>query len=104
MPANRPVKNKEEALRLIVENRETVKSFGVRQIGVFGSIVRGDHKGTSDVDVLVDLEKNTWRRYCGLLNLLEELFGRDVDLVIKDDIKEIIKRRVLSETQYVEGF
>jgi predicted nucleotidyltransferase len=104
MSANRPINNREEALRLIAENREMVKSFGVRRIGVFGSIVRGDHKTSSDVDVLVELEKNTWADYCGLLNLLEDLFGREVDLVIKDDVKEIIKRRVLSETQYVEGF
>jgi predicted nucleotidyltransferase len=104
MPAKRPVEKKEDALRLIAENRDRVKSFGVRQIGLFGSLVRGDHQASSDVDVLVDLERNTWKDYCQLLDLLEDLFGRRVDLVIKDDVKEIIKKRVLAETQYVEGF
>jgi predicted nucleotidyltransferase len=34
---------------------------------------------------------------------LEELFGRKVDLVMKDTIKPLIKERILAETIYVEG-
>lgn len=40
----------------------------------------------------------------GLLNLLESLFERKVDLVMKDTIKPIIRDRILRETVYVQGF
>ena len=40
----------------------------------------------------------------GLLLFLEDLFGRKVDLAIKDSIKPRIRDRVLAETIYVEGF
>ena len=84
-------------------NREKIKSFGVKEIGLFGSTARGENTEKSDVDVLVELEKKTFDAYIKLLFFLEELFGTKVDLVMKDAIKPIIKDRILSETIYVKG-
>lgn len=92
-----------EIIGLIEENRETIKSFGVSQIGVFGSYARGEQTLQSDVDVLVELENETFDAYMGLLFYLEDLFGRKVDLVMKDTIKPLIKNRILRETIYAEG-
>ena len=86
---------------LLESNRSRLKDFGVREIGIFGSVVRGEQDRTSDVDVLVDLEKHTFSSYMGLLFFLEELFGRKVDLVMKDAIKPAIRENILSETVYV---
>ena len=73
----------------------------MREIGVFGSVVRDEQAKSSDVDILVDLEKHTFDSYMGLLFFLEELFGSRVDLVMKDAIKPAIRENILSETVYV---
>lgn len=73
------------------------------RLGIFGSAARDEQTENSDVDVVVELEKETFRGYMGLLLFLEELFGRKVDLAIKDSIKPRIKDRILAETIYVEG-
>lgn len=97
------MKTQIEILNLLKENRDKIKGFGVRELGVFGSVARNEHKEDSDVDVLVDLEKHTFDAYMDLLFFLEDLFGRKVDLVMKGTIKPLIKDRILSETIYVEG-
>ncbi len=95
---------RDDILKMLEERRESIRGFGVREIGVFGSFARGDQKETSDVDILVDLVKPKYRNYMGLLEYLETTFGRKVDLVMKDSIKPLIKNRILRETVYVTGF
>jgi len=83
------------------ERRSDISRFGVREIGVFGSFARGDQRADSDVDVLVDLTDHTFDGYMDLLFYLEGLFGRKVDLVPKDSIKPLLRKRILRETIYV---
>ena len=97
------MKTRQEILHLLNANREKIKSFGVKEIGVFGSVARGEETEKSDVDVLVELSKETFNAYMSLLFFLEDLFGTKVDLVMKDAIKPIIKDRILAETIYVKG-
>lgn len=97
------MKTRREIINLLEKNRERIKSFGVKEIGVFGSVARGEQTEKSDVDVLVELEKETFDAYMRLMFFLEDLFERKVDLVMKDSIKPLIKDRILSETIYVEG-
>lgn len=43
---------------LLKKNKANIrKKFGVKQIGVFGSIARGTAKRDSDIDVLVEFER-----------------------------------------------
>jgi predicted nucleotidyltransferase len=98
------MESRSDILRLLEVNRDKIRSFGVKRLGIFGSVARDEQTENSDVDVLVELEKETFRGYMGLLLFLEELFGRKVDLAIRDSIKPRIKDRVLAETIYVEGF
>lgn len=76
---------------LIDEHRaqiaELCRSFGVRQLDVFGSAVREDFDpARSDVDFLVDFasddDRNRFRDYFALRDALEGLLGRPVDLVM----------------------
>ena len=97
------MKTRTEILRLLEGNRDRIKSFGVREIGVFGSVAREEQTEKSDVDVLVELETKTFDAYMGLLFFLEDLFERKVDLVMKGAIKPIIKDNILSETIYVQN-
>lgn len=95
------MKNRADIFDLLESNRSRLKEFGVREIGIFGSVIRGEQGVSSDVDVLVDLEEHTFNSYMGLLFFLEELFGSKVDLVMKDAIKPAIRENILSETVYV---
>lgn len=88
---------------MLEDNLEKIKSFGVKELGVFGSVARDEQTEKSDVDVLVELEKETFDSYMGLLFFLEDLFGQKVDLAIKDSIKPRNKDRILAETIYVKG-
>ena len=75
--------------------REQIAAFcrrwHVRELSLFGSVLRDDFRPDSDVDVLVDFEPDArW----GLLDLchmeddLRAIFGRDVDLVTRRAVEE----------------
>ncbi|AET65687.1 nucleotidyltransferase family protein [Methanothrix harundinacea] len=71
-----------EALKLLKEHENEIKRrFGVKRIGIFGSHARGEGKETSDVDVLVEFVEPSFDNFMDLAFFLEDLFGRDVDLV-----------------------
>jgi hypothetical protein len=76
--------------------------FGVKRIGIFGSFVRGEERSESDVDVLVVFQKDeeTFDHYMDCKFYLEDLFDRNVDLVIEDTIKNRLKEPILSEVIY----
>ena len=65
----------------LVDNQKTLRKYGVKRIGLFGSHVRGTATAASDIDFLVELERLTFRDYMGLAVFLEDLFKKDVDLV-----------------------
>ena len=71
-----------DALKILKEHESEIKRrFGVKRIGIFGSHARGEEKETSDVDVLVEFEVPSFDNFMELAFFLEELFGREVDLV-----------------------
>ena len=77
---------------------ELRRRFTVRRLGVFGSCVRGQAGPASDVDVLVDLEQPTFDHYMDLKFRLEEVLGRDVDLVLADTLKPRLRPIVERES------
>lgn len=95
------MKSHNDIILMLEKNRDAIKEFGVRELGIFGSFARNEQRPDSDVDVLVEMERHTFDAYMGLLFFLEDLFGRKVDLVVKDTIKPIIRNRVLREAIYV---
>ena len=95
------MKNREEVLGLLREHRQAMQRFGVRRLGLFGSIARGEGTAESDLDVLVDLERHTFDAYMGLKFFLEELCQCRVDLVMEDTIKPRLRRGILKEVVYV---
>lgn len=84
-------------------HREELRVLGVRTLGLFGSFRRGDAHAESDLDFLVTLDHPTLRGYMAVKQLLEDLFGHPVDLVMEDAIKPRIRARVIVEVVYVEG-
>ncbi len=95
--------NVHEILNKLEENRETIRGFGVRRLGIFGSYARGEQSEASDIDFLVEFERPTFKNYFGLKFFLEKLLGCRVDLVFHDTIKPRIRNTILEETVYAEG-
>lgn len=72
--------------------------YKVREVGLFGSFVRGEQGGSSDIDVLVDFgEGADLFDLVGLALFLEEELGRKVDVVPKRALRAELRESVLAE-------
>ncbi len=70
----------------------------VRDIAVFGSIVRGEQGGSSDIDLLVEFESPvSLFEFMDLEEHLQDLLGARVDLVTREALKPNIGRSILKE-------
>jgi len=92
--------DREKILKALKENRDKLDSFNVERIGLFGSYVRGEQDGSSDIDFIVEFEENSFDNYMGLKLFLEDLFDRSVDLAIESDIRSELSH-VKEEAEYV---
>lgn len=94
--------DKSDIISVLEENREDLRDFGVQRIGLFGSFVRGEEGSDSDIDFLVTFEENSFDDYMGLKFFLEDLFDKDVDLVIESDVRDELSY-VKEEAEYVSA-
>jgi len=93
-----------EEIEKIVKEKKVVltKQFKVKEIGIFGSIVRGEDEETSDVDILVEFKEPIGLfKFLELEEYLSELIGRKVDLVSKKALKPRIGKHILSEVAFL---
>jgi len=90
-------------LRILNENQEATRSYGVRILGLFGSCAGDEETETSDLDFVVEFEKNSFDAYMELKAFLEDLFKCRVDLVLADSVKPRPRERILEEAVYVLG-
>ncbi len=89
---------------ILKKNKTYIKTnYYVQEIGVFGSFIRSEQSKKSDIDILVEFEDGhkDFFNYMRLKYYLEDVFGKKVDLVMKKAIKPELKKRILSETEYV---
>jgi len=75
-----------------------LKRHNVKRASLFGSVVRGDTREDSDVDILVELPRGlSLFDFVGIQLELEEALGRKVDLGEYSTIKPIIRDQIMSE-------
>lgn len=93
---------KKEIIKTVQDNEKKIRQYGVKRIGVFGSFVKSTQKSKSDVDILVEFNKDekTFDNYMELKFFIQKLLGRKVDLVIKEALKPRIKPYIISEVEY----
>jgi predicted nucleotidyltransferase len=73
--------------------------YQVRELALFGSMLRQDHRPDSDVDLLVSFQpaaRVTFLTLARMQRELEALLGRNVDLVPKDGLKPLIRDHILA--------
>lgn len=92
-------------IKLINENHQEIKKFGVKRIGLFGSYVTNKQKPESDIDFLVEFKRGekTFDNYMDLKFYLEELFSCNVDLVVREALKIELKPNILKSVKYATG-
>jgi len=86
----------------LVEISEICRRYGVKELSVFGSAVRGELRPGSDIDLLVDFLPDARPGLLGLSAMARELsdvVGRRVDLAVKPALKPLIRPEVLAEAQ-----
>ena len=73
---------------------------GARNVRVFGSAARGESTDESDIDLLVDLEPGrSLLDHSALLQDLQDLLGRKVDVLTERSIYWLLRRRILREAR-----
>ena len=89
----------EEIQSTLRERRdELARDYGVSEIGLFGSFVRGEATPDSDIDILVEFDHSIgFFEYLDLEERLGEWLGGKVDLVTRAALKPHIGRRILEE-------
>jgi predicted nucleotidyltransferase len=83
---------------------EMCRRYGVKELSLFGSSVRGEMRPESDIDILVEFEPGIrvgLVRFESLVGELESLAGRRVDLVTKRGLKPWVRPGVLKDARVI---
>ena len=68
--------------------------FGIKRIGVFGSVAKQADRDQSDIDLVVEFDRPIGLKFMNLAEYMEKLFGRKVDILTRDGIRNIRVKRV----------
>jgi predicted nucleotidyltransferase len=75
-----------------------LKRYGVKRAGVFGSCMSGKMREDSDIDILVEIEKDlSLLDFVGLKLEIEDVLQRKVDLVEYCTVKPLLRERILNQ-------
>jgi uncharacterized protein len=94
---------REQVLAKLGEERDNIRRFGVRSLGLFGSVARAENTSASDLDMLVEFEHKSFDAYMDLKAYLEDLFDCPVDLVLANALKPRLREPILNETVHAPG-
>ena len=79
------------------EHQDVLEQYSVQRIGLFGSYARGEQQPGSDLDFLVEFREPTLEHFLGLVDYLEGLFGRRIDVLTLGGVANIRVPRVAEE-------
>jgi len=93
-----------EEIKVVIQKHkdEFKEQYGLKEIGIFGSYIRGEQNEDSDVDILIELERPiSFVQFIKFENILSNLLGLRIELVTKKALKPHIGKRILEEVKYV---
>ncbi|WP_321430919.1 nucleotidyltransferase family protein [uncultured Methanolobus sp.] len=83
---------------------ELKRNYKVKEIGLFGSVVRNEYKTGSDIDFLVEFEKGADLFDLASLGIyFEDEFVSKVDIISKRAVRDELKNRIFSEVVYAHA-
>jgi predicted nucleotidyltransferase len=93
------------AIDILRSHEGKLRKRGVRHAALFGSVARGDATATSDVDVVIVLDRETVRDvydYVGVVHFIEDMFPVTVDVANRETFKERVRRN--AERDAIDAF
>lgn len=96
------VQSKEHYISLLLQYKmENGEKYGIKRIGIFGSVARGEQKEGSDVDVCVELERPDLFYLVHIKEDLCNLFETPVDVVrLREHMNPILQRNIARDGIY----
>ena len=93
------MKDFEKIKSILSDQKEFLRNkYRIKEISIFGSVVRREEEGVSDIDILVDFsEPIGFFAFLELEEYLQQILGRKVDLVSRKALKPKIGERILKE-------
>jgi predicted nucleotidyltransferase len=97
------MKRLEDIKRKLVEIKPILQEkYKVKEIGIFGSYVKGRQRKSSDIDILVDFEEvPDLFTFVEIEEFISKKLGIKVDLVMKSALKPYIGKIILHEVKYI---
>jgi uncharacterized protein len=95
---------KEDILNKLRLHKSEFYKYGVHSIGLFGSYLRNEQSGTSDIDLLIDFEpdQENFDNYMAACDLFERLFDNEkIEIITKNGLSKYIGPKILNEVMYV---
>jgi len=92
-----------QIFKILERNRELLKNYSVKRIGLFGSQARNEATSKSDIDLLVDFENKSFDNFIELAFELERIFNRKVELLTEQGISPYMLPYIKKEIQWYEA-
>lgn len=96
---------KSDILYYLTQHKEEFfQRFGLVKLGLFGSFGRGEGREDSDIDILIELDKdvdNVYRKKQDLKHELENYFQRKVDIAREKYLKPLARKSIMDDVTYV---
>ena len=98
------MQTRKQILTKLKSNKNKLISFGIINVGLFGSYVRNEQTTNSDIDILIDFnpKNETYDNFISVYDFLENIFkGDKVEVVTKNGLSPYIGPKILNEVIYV---
>jgi predicted nucleotidyltransferase len=98
------MKTLEEVKKILAEHKDEIREkYGVVILGVFGSYAREEQKETSDVDIIVELERPIGLKFYEFWDYIENILGTKADVLTLSALKQktLLWEKVKEDIVYV---
>jgi len=79
--------DKKEVIKKLEKNKEVIKKLGIKEIGLFGSVLKGKQTNKSDIDIIVEFKTPSFDNYANTIIFLEKILKKKVDLTTKSSLR-----------------
>lgn len=92
------MKNLSEIEKIIKANKkELEEKFGLKKIGIFGSIAKGAEKEASDIDIVVEFDKPIGLSFVDFVEYLERILNNEIDVLTLEGIENIRVKKIIDD-------
>ena len=90
---------RDEIVKITTQYPYLSSEFGVKRIGIFGSVARQTDSRDSDIDIVVEFERPIGFKFVLFSEYMEDLLGKKVDVLTKDGIENVRVKKILRDIE-----